>query len=145
MTTPTPRKLRVHTPRARPLPCQRRCGKWEFGKTRTSRLEGSRSRVHVSLSLRGEREVGTQRCVHVFLFAHRCQPLGGACTCELWVCFHLRVVQRFFWVEGGGGGGGSGFLTHSVVVCFQFISEEEEEEECFLGHSRGVCCLRVTD
>ena len=50
----------------------------------------------MSLSLRGEREVGTQRCVHVFLFAHRCQPLGGASTCELWVCFHLRVVQRFF-------------------------------------------------
>ena len=49
----------------------------------------------MSLSLRGEREVRTQRCVHVFLFAHRCQPLGGASTCELWVCFHLRVVQRF--------------------------------------------------
>ena len=96
----------------------------------------------MSLSLRGEREVGTQRCVHVFLFAHRCQPLGGASTCELWVCFHLRVVQRFFLGGGRRRRGGSGFLTHSVVVCFQFISEEEE---CFLGHSRGVCCLRVAD
>ena len=60
---------------------------------------------------------------------------GFVLTCEL--------CNVFFWCGRGGGGEGSGFLTHSVVVCVQFISEEEEE--CFLGHSRGVCCLRVAD
>ena len=67
MTNPTRQKQSVERPSAkgcgmrasgaRPWPCQRRCGKWKYGKTRIPRLEGAEADLHVSLFLRVERKV----------------------------------------------------------------------------------------
>ena len=66
---------------------------WKRGKTR---LEGAEADVIAVTAcvVRGEREDGTTQCVHVFLYAARCPPLGGAIRFELLVCSHLRETQR---------------------------------------------------
>ena len=69
--------------RKEPVSCFVGCGKWKREKTRTRRLEGAEVYFPVSFFLRGERKVGTSRCVHVFLCGERCLPLGGASRFEL--------------------------------------------------------------
>ena len=83
----------MRTFRVRPVPCRRRCGMWKRGKTR---LEGAEADVIAVTAcvVRGEREDDTTQCVHVFLYAARCPPLGGAIRFELLVCSHLRETQR---------------------------------------------------
>ena len=71
---------------------------------RTPRLEGAEADVHWSLFLRGGREVGMRRCVHVFLSVEWCLPFDGASGFELLQCSRFRVA-------------------HSVAVLF-FFSEE---------------------
>ena len=104
----------MRTSRVRLSPCRRRCGKWERGQARAPRLDGAEADLHVTLSLRGEREVGTRRCMHAFfLDVEQCLPLGGASRFALLVRFHLRVVQRL----------GSHIFWHSArFVFFSFFS-----------------------
>ena len=77
--------------------------------------------IHFGLCLRGEREVSTWGCVHVFLFAERCPPLGGASRFEFLVCSPLASFSTF---------GSSGVLPHGVVVFSVFSGEED----CLFGH-----------
>ena len=55
------------------------------------------------LFFRGEREVGTKQCVHVFLSAERCLPIGVASRFELFgsqVFYAHSVVVSSFSEEG---------------------------------------------